>query len=156
MVYQFNTILKQEFELIKQDLIKLYDAKGMRTTGKLAESLEVEVTQFSAVLKGAKHVEQMEYGRRPGKVSKQGVENIKEWILKKNVFNAAIAEIGLSSLAFLIARKIAREGFKREGFGGVNLVSEVVTPARIQSIIDKVGRVAVIDFVSELKLKEWH
>lgn len=155
MQYQFNTILAQEFEMLKQEIIQKYEEKGMRASGQFIEGLEVQVSQYSASLKGYKYTEQLEYGRRPGKISFEGREKIKEWILHKNVFNAAIAKIGLNSLAFLIARKIAQKGYKREQYGGVNLVSEVVTPERIQKIIDRVGRVAIVNFVSELNLKEW-
>lgn len=155
MQYQFNTILAQEFEMLKQEIIQKYEEKGMRASGQFIEGLEVQVSQYTAKLKGYKYTEQLEYGRRPGKISFEGREKIKEWILHKNVFNAAIAKIGLNSLAFLIARKIAQKGFNREQHGGVNLVSEVVTPERIQKIIDRVGRVAIINFVSELKLNEW-
>ena len=42
-------------------------------------------------------------------------------------------------MAFLIARKIARNGWKREEYGGVELISSVVTDERIQKIIDEVG-----------------
>lgn len=156
MLFQFRDILEQEFEELRNELIIAYDKKGMRTTGRFERELEVEVSDFTAILRGEKYTEQLEYGRRPGNVSKEGVENIKEWILAKNVFSAAIEEIGLSSLAFLISRKIAREGFDREKYGGVDLVSEVVTPERIQKIMDKVSRAAIVNFVSELKLKEWH
>lgn len=155
MDFQFNEILEAEFEQLRLDLIAAYDAKGMRASGKFAEELETDVSEYTAILRGPKHTEQLEYGRRPGPISYEGMENIKEWIIRKNVFNAAIEEIGLSSLAFLIARKIRNFGWKREGFGGVDLVSEVVTPERIQKIIDKVGKVAVTKFVSELNLKTW-
>lgn len=155
MPYQFNTILAQEFEKLRLEIIQKYDEKGMRASGQFTEGLVVEVSQYTAKLKGYKYTEQLEYGRRPGRISFEGREKIKEWILHKNVFNAAIAKIGLNALAFLIVRKIAQKGYMREQHGGVNLVSEVVTPERIQKIIDRVGRVAIIDFVSELKLKEW-
>ena len=36
-----NEIAIKEFELIKNDLILLYEAKGMRASGAFADSLEV-------------------------------------------------------------------------------------------------------------------
>jgi len=52
----------------------------------------------------------------------------------------------------LIARKIAREGWKREKFGGVQLISQVVTAERIQKIIDRVGDYSLSLFQDEIKL----
>ena len=67
------------------------------------------------------------------------------------IFASALQTITLSSLAFLIARKIANEGWKRERFGGVELISTVVTPERIQMIIDEVGAVETMKLVTEIK-----
>ena len=59
--------------------------------------------------------------------------------------------ITISSLAFLIARKIANEGWKRERFGGVELISTIVTDERIQMIIDDVGAVEAMRVATEIK-----
>lgn len=141
-------ILSKEFESLKNDLIKAYDQKGMRASGKFAESLEVTATDYEAILKGEDYSQQLESGRNSGK--QPPIESIKQWILDKGVFTAILQEIKLSSLAFLIARKIGKEGWKREGYGGVNLISEVVTEERIQKIINEVGEQQTIKFTSEI------
>jgi hypothetical protein len=45
-----ESILKQEFESISVDLVKEYDKKGMRASGRTAESLEVVLTNPTSVV----------------------------------------------------------------------------------------------------------
>jgi hypothetical protein len=132
-----SQVLSKEFELLKDDLIKAYDAKGMRASGKFAESLEVKVNGLTAQLWGESYAQQLETGRRAGKFP--NISAIEQWIKDKGIANRIQGEISITSLAFLIARKIAQRGWKREEYGGVELISEVVTDVRIQKIIDEVG-----------------
>jgi hypothetical protein len=141
-------ILSQEFESLKIDLIKLYDAKGMRASGKWADSLEVIANENTVVLMGEEYSQQLETGRKEGRFPP--IADIKKWILDKGVFASALQNISLSSLAFLIARKIANNGWKRERFGGVELISSVITGERMQKIIDEVGNVMMVQISSEI------
>ncbi len=134
-------ILSNEFELLKKDLILLYDKKGMRTSGNWANALKVtvksDIGRITATLTGLEYSFQLESGRKAGKFPP--LEDIRKWIIEKGVFAEALRSISISSLAFLIGRKIANEGWRRERFGGVSLISEVVTDERLQKIIDEVG-----------------
>lgn len=143
-------VLSREFEALKKEVIEAYNAKGMKASGQFEKSLEVIVTEERAVLMGEDYTQQLDTGRRPGPVSKEGFAKIKQWILDKGVFTQALAEISLSSLAFLIARKIAREGFDRAKFGGVDLISDIITEQRIQKIIDEVGYRMAIEYSTQL------
>lgn len=147
-----------EFELLKAEIIELYDAKKMRASGRFAQSLKVETIEndsgFEVSLSGLDYANQLEKGSEPKDVS---IAEISKWILDKGVFAQALQSIKLSSLAFLIARKIKREGWKRERFGGVDLISSVITPLRIQDIIDKIGvnytvqiESQILEFLQEL------
>ena len=151
MIFQATTILSEEFNLLKAELIKKYDEKGMRASGNWADSLEVNVTGgLTATLLGEKYSEQLEYGRKSGKQPPSQV--IEQWIRDKGIMQKITGKISISSLAFLIARKIGREGWRREGYGGVELISEVVTPERIQQIIDRVSDSYIPAFEKEIKL----
>lgn len=132
-----SNVLSKEFELLKKDLIIAYDAKGMRASGKFADTLEVKVNGLTAQLWGEDYSQQLETGRKSGRFPP--INAIEQWIKDKGIANKIQGEISISSLAFLIARKIARNGWKREEHGGVQLISEVVTDARIQKIINEVG-----------------
>lgn len=149
-------IIENEFALLKNELIAKYDEKGMRASSEWANSLEEEYSfsleKLNAKILGLEYSEQLESGRLPGK--QPPIAAIEKWIHDKGIAARIEGEITVSSLAFLIARKIGREGWKREQYGGVELISEVVTPERIQRIIDKVGdgfaSVFTADLISEM------
>ena len=143
-----SKVLSSQFELLKKDLIIAYDAKGMRASGKFADTLEVQVSGFTARLFGENYSQQLETGRKAGRFPP--INAIEQWIKDKGIANRIQGEISISSLAFLIARKIARNGWKREKHGGVELISEVVTDARIQKIIEEVGAEQALIYSTEI------
>ncbi len=141
-------ILSKEFESLKEDLIKAYDQKGMRASGDFADSLEVVANRFNVKLWGNDYAQQLETGRQSGK--RPPIDAIKQWIDDKGIANRLNGEITRNQLAFLIARKIGREGWKRKDYGGVELISDVVTDERIQKIIDEVGEAQVVVYTTEI------
>lgn len=141
-------VLSQEFELLKQDLIEAYDRKGMRASGDWANSIETQIEENRAILLGLKYSQQLETGRKSGKQPPRQV--IEDWIVNKGIAQRIQGQISISSLAYLIGRKIAREGWKREGFGGVGLISEIITDERLQRILDEVGGARLIAYSSEI------
>lgn len=143
-----SAVLSKEFNLLKDDLIKAYDAKGMRASGKFAESLEVRVQGLTAQLWGEDYAQQLETGRKSGRFPP--ISAIEQWIKDKGIANRIEGQISISSLAFLIARKIAQSGWKREEYGGVELISSVVTDERIQKIIDEVGAEQAMIYTTEI------
>lgn len=143
-----SQVLSKQFELLKDDLIKAYDAKGMRASGKFAETLEVKVKGLTAQLWGEDYSQQLETGRKSGRFPP--IDAIEQWIKDKGIANRIQGQISISSLAFLIARKIAQKGWKREQHGGVELISSVVTDERIQKIIDEVGAEQAMIYTTEI------
>lgn len=141
-------ILKAEFELLRQELIAKHDQLGMRGTGKWAASLSFTLSETGAELLQESHGEQLEHGRKPGKQPPS--EAIEEWLVAKGIAARVEGDISVSSLAYLIARKIGREGWDRKERGGTALISSVVTPERIQQIIDKVGEGQLESFATNI------
>ncbi|SNA77375.1 hypothetical protein [Flavobacterium psychrophilum] len=138
-----NEILQIEFESIKIDLIKKHNILKMKASGKWENSLVVNVLDLKdglimARVYGEKYTEQLVNGRIPGKFPP--IQVIKDWIINKGIAGV-MEKAKVSSIAFLIARKIAKEGTKYFKDGGTDLVSSVYTPERIQRIIDKVGEI---------------
>ena len=129
----------------------------MRASGEFERELEVRSEPLQATLLGAEHSEQLEYGR--GKTGSSAttsaeplIEKIKKWIVQKGSIIARITkEITIGSLAFLITRKIHREGWDRAKHGGVGLISRVITEQRMQSIIDKIGNEMTMILVGRLE-----
>ena len=147
-----SEVLNKELELLQADLITAYNAKGMKASGEWERSLETQVYTSNDVLvgvvKGLNYSQQLETGRRSGKHPPR--EAIENWIKEKGLASKIEGEISVSSLAFLIARKISREGWNRERYGGVNLISEVVTAERVQKIVNLVGDVYVVSVTTDI------
>jgi len=149
-VVQFSQILREEFELIKAELIAKHEQLGMKASGDWERSLNVQQQGLGVKLLGAKYSEQLEYGRRAGKQPPS--EAIERWINEKGLASRLQGKITVKSLAYLIARKIAREGWRREQFGGVELISQVVTPERIQKILDRIEQTYIPIISKEIQL----
>lgn len=143
-------ILEREFESIKDDLIKRHNELGMKASGLWESELNVEISERDsttiATLSGLNYTEQLVYGRKPGKFPP--IKMIEQWILDKGI--SIEGKLTTSSLAFLIARKIAKEGTKYFQNGGTDLIESVVTPERIQSIINQVKEINVVTMTKGL------
>lgn len=138
-------ILHREFELLQQELADKHRQLGMKASGQWLESLENKSKRLSGQLWGEEYTEQLVNGRKPGKFPP--VKMIEKWIYDKGITPEGIK---ISSLAFLIARKIAEEGTRYFKEGGTDLVDAVITPQRIQSIIDKVSEFHINSFLSDV------
>jgi len=136
-------LLAAEFELLKADVIAKYEASGMDASGNWADTVEVQATPNGYSITAADYIN----GRGPGKPPPS--EAIEAWIKRKGI--AAKLEKGMSiqSLAYLIARKIGREGWQPKP-GSENITNAVVTPQRIQQILDKVGEVYITEFTTQI------
>jgi hypothetical protein len=152
-------ILSLEFESLKLDLIKAYDSKGMRASGKWADSLEVEAEKDSAILWGEDYSQQLETGRAAGGLTP--IEKIEQWIIDKSLASqidrkvsksgvVQTIEQAITSFAWGIATSHKEKGWKREDHGGVELISEEVTNDRFQLIIDEVGIVKIVELSTEI------
>lgn len=142
-------IFQIEFNKLMADIGAEYERLGMRASGQFKEELEVQVTDTSGKLLGMPYAEQLEEGRKSGK--QPPIAAIKQWIVDKGIVNQIKGDISVSSLAFIIARKIGKQGWKREKHGGVNLISNIVTDKRMQDIINKIGVQLALTFTSKLE-----
>jgi hypothetical protein len=139
-----SQLLAVEFEALKNELIARYDELGMRASGQWANSLTVEASENSAGIIQESYGEQLEFGRKPGKQPPS--EAIEKWIKDRGIAPRLEKKISISSLAFIIARKIGREGWNRQEYGGTQLISSIITPDRSPQIIDKIGESQKEDF----------
>lgn len=138
-------ILSREADALIQELRAKYVSLGMPASGLWGESLENRSRGLTLSIWGQDYTEFLTDGRKPGKFPPIAI--IRQWILDKGIKPIG-DNITISSLAFLIARKIAREGTEYFKQGGTDLISGVITPRRIQDILDQVGTVVVSEFVS--------
>lgn len=123
-------------------LVKSYDEQDRRASGAWAESLENQIqeskTGYKISFLAAYYTYWMERGRKPS-AKFPPIDAIRKWIEAKGILADGIS---LNSLAFLIARKIAREGYK-----GRPVVENVFTTERIRNLMDSMG----YSFTSEMK-----
>lgn len=141
-----SQILNDEIEKIKQDLIEKHIELKMKASGDWINGLNVQSNGLTATLYGKPYTEQLVNGRPNGKFPP--ISAIRQWIVDKNI--TPFDKISISSLAFFIARKIAREGTKSFKKGGTDLVSSVITPDRVQDIINKVSDFEIRSLVSDV------
>jgi hypothetical protein len=115
-------------------------------TGKTADSINFEIletpTKTTFQIIADKNLVIQEQGRGPTKNPGPGQvkKSIKQWIKDKGIRS----ELSDDSLAFLISRKIHREGFK----GTPGLISSVINEKLAQSITDGVSDIV---FANELE-----
>ncbi|NDI99564.1 hypothetical protein GWA97_10805 [Flavobacterium sp. LaA7.5] len=136
-------LLTAEFEALKAEIITQYEASGLKASGNWAATLEVRVTNSSAAIMGAAYAD----GRPPGKQPPS--EAILQWIQAKGIAAQAENEISLSSLAYLIARKIAREGWKPQQTGS-QIIASIATPERMQQVINRVGEAYITQYSNNI------
>jgi hypothetical protein len=147
-------IYTKYLERFKQALIDNYDKLGLRASGKFAEGLEYQIQNNKLVMLGALHSIFMEKGRGPGGFPP--LKSIEEWIETKRGLPAIFLE-KKKQFAYIIARKIAKEGIKvpNENNAG-NVVSDVVTlflGEYIYQLFDEIGEeyMREFDFESDIK-----
>ena len=148
---EINEAFAQLGDDIVADIISRHTSAGQRASGNFANNLRVESgSRFVYVIDGAGYGYYLEHGRgptknggpRPGKVQQE----ILKWLKTKGISatpytrkdgtrqDQAAAD---KSLAFLIARKIHRDGNRLYQQGGQSgVISGAVTKTRIEAFTD--------------------
>lgn len=142
-----DQIFAKEIAKLKEDLKAKHEELGMKASGEWLDSVEDRTKNLSGSIWALHYSEYLEDGREPGKFPP--VDKIVKWIQDKPIIPRD--NISVSSLAYLIGRKIAAEGWDRKDYGGVELVSQVITPERVQEIIDKCSDFQIREFNSQIK-----
>lgn len=146
-------ILNEELEDLVKDLQKRHRELGMKASGNWLRQLETEVFQiggrYVGRILGTFYTYFLVNGRKPGKRPPSKV--IEKWIRVKGI--TPKGNITVKQLAFLIAKKIGDFGTKYYRQGGTDLISSVVTPARIEKIIQRVVDAYREEVVPELQKK---
>lgn len=150
-----QAIYTSYLERFKKDLITNYDKLGLRASGSFADGLEYTVEKNKLTMYGSGHSIFMEYGR--GSSSKfPPLKAIEEWIEVKRGLPAIFVE-KKKQFAFIIARKIAKEGIKvpNEHNKG-KVISDVVIlymGEYLYRMLDEVGEefMREVDFQSDFR-----
>ena len=146
-------ILYDELMLLKQDLIEKHKELNMRASGQWENALRVEVAPINGgglrgIISGAYYTYYMQHGRKAGKMPP--IQAIEQWILARGI-RPIQEKMNTNALAWAIAKKITRDGTKRMQAGGnPAFIDAIITPERVQHIIEKVGYNYVATFTSEI------
>lgn len=146
-------ILYDELDTLKRDLIAKYKELNMRASGQWENALRVEVAPINGgglrgIISGADYTYYMQHGRKAGKMPP--IQAIEQWILARGI-RPIQEKMNTNALAWAIAKKIARDGTKRMQAGGTPaFIDAIITPERVQQIIEKVGYNYVATFTSEI------
>lgn len=135
-----QSVIGEELEALRKAIISHHLAAGQRASGRTERSLRVEFTEDSGTLYGRQAFGVLETGRSGGKVPKGFYKVILQWVQDKG-----IQVEKPKSFAYLVARKIAKEGTKahREG-GSVDIYSQEI-PKTVQRILDRLFGVLAED-----------
>lgn len=135
-------ILEKEIEILIEDIIKVYEDSGKRTTGEFIEGLSYITKDNKVELWGYSYLA----GRPKGKMPP--VKEIETWINNKGITSL---DLDSSGLAWAIAKKIAKEGTDDESH--LAIYEEVLTPKRMDSIIKKVSEFHTQNFIEEVTVR---
>ncbi|MBP0904841.1 hypothetical protein ACFSKN_04760 [Mariniflexile gromovii] len=138
----YNDVIKTEIEAIISDIIKVYNDSGKRTLGEFENGLEAVYGDNKATLLGYVYLDGRQAGKQPP------VEAIKKWIEQKGI-KPLSDKMSVSGLAWAIAKKIAKSGTNKENH--LKIYEEVITPERINEIINKVSVFNANQFVNEIE-----
>ena len=136
-----DQLLHTEMEALKADILAVYNASGKRTSGEFEKGLEVVYGTNKATLFGYDYLG----GRRAGK--QPPIQAIEDWLKSKGI-KPIEDKMSISSLAFLIARKIAKEGTDKKS--NLPIYTQVVTPERIDSILSKINKLNANAFITDV------
>lgn len=132
--------LTQFLEGLAGEMKGIMDARGMNASGRSKGLIEAKVSGSRGVLLAPNWILQLEQGRGPtkgGKGSPTLREIIRKWIDDKGIVAQGISR---DRLAFLISRKIHREGTILFQTGDrTGIISTVITQQRIDAFLSTFG-----------------
>lgn len=137
-----KVILKSELEDLRKRIIQNHLAAGQKASGKTAKSMFVDVAEDYGELSGRMAFGTLETGRKAGKVPAKFKDIILKWAQDKG-----IKVDKPKSFAFLVARKIAKEGTLLKRIGGRSDIYSNEIPKTIDRILQRLGE----DQVTEIR-----
>ena len=127
------SILEYELNAFKRRVIENHIRAGQKASGRTISSLRVEITSDGGIVWGRKPFATLETGRKGGKVPRGFYKIIYDWIIDKGlIFEKP------KSVAYLIARKIAREGTQLHRDGGRDDIYSKEIERTTEIIMEKV------------------
>lgn len=127
-------LVASELEALKQRIIENHRSAGQVASGRTIASLKVEITEDGGVLWGRSAFGTLETGRKGGKVPAGFWKIIRQWMDDKG-----IQVEKPDSFAYLVARKIAREGTQLFRNGGRSDIYSPEVKDTVERVSDGIG-----------------
>lgn len=127
-------LVSSELEALKQRIIENHRSAGQVASGRTIASLKVEITEDGGVLWGRSAFGTLETGRKGGKVPAGFWKIIRQWMDDKG-----IQVEKPDSFAYLVARKIAKEGTQLFRNGGRSDIYSPEVKDTVERVSDSIG-----------------
>lgn len=127
-------LVSSELEALKQRIIENHRSAGQVASGRTIASLKVEITEDGGVLWGRSAFGTLETGRKGGKVPAGFWKIIRQWMDDKG-----IQVEKPDSFAYLVARKIAKEGTQLFREGGFYKIYSPEVKDTVERVSDGIG-----------------
>lgn len=155
MRIDISNILRNALELARDDIRANLATTGTNASGRTSASLEVTVGDNTATLWGRQAFGTVETGRRGGRVPRGFRHIIYDWMQDKGVHATITGNRSQRSadmsMAYLIARKIQREGSSLYRRGGREDIYSNVLPATISTIREQISDIYIQTIKSILR-----
>lgn len=139
-------IIKEELDSIFKDAEKLYLSSGKKVTGNWSKGKEILSSENYGELKSYAYLAGRGLTKKAGTGSTL-YSRILEWIKNRGI-QPIESSMKVTTLAFLITRKIHQSG--TDSSRHLEVFDKVITPARIQMILDRVSSFNVSLFTDEI------
>lgn len=130
---------------------------SMSASGQAADSVRYRLTETGFQIyvsgKAVAYFDTLETGRKSGKAPPSSA--LKEWVETRNL--PSLWKMSADSIAFLVARKIGKEGTTvyQQG-GGTGIIKDFINPERLKELRDSVIPILIEDItkmiLGELKI----
>lgn len=127
-------LVSSELEALKQKVIENQKNSGQVASGRTIASMKVEITEDGGVLWGRSAFGTLETGRKGGKVPAGFWKIIRQWMDDKG-----IQVEKPDSFAYLVARKIAKEGTQLFRNGGRSDIYSPEVKDTVERVSDGIG-----------------
>lgn len=150
-------IIEETCKAIIEKISANIDSTGLRATGDTQRSLRYEVYDDGSTVYGRPYFKGLEMGRPAGAVPGNFVDIIKRWIVAKGLIPTprpyltdrphkyTVEERSLNIMAWAVAEKIRREGFKPWRNGGYvePPQEDVYTPVVAEAVVSLKSKLIV-------------
>ncbi|MCM0714238.1 MULTISPECIES: hypothetical protein [Parabacteroides] len=141
-----QNIIFEELEDLRKRIISNIDSTGRKASGRTSGSMHTDISENRGILFGRMAFGTLETGRKSGKVPAGFYQIIKQWVIDKGISFDSQSE--RNSFAYLVSRKIAREGTQLYRTGAEADVYTTEVPETIERIKDRVGFLMRLEFES--------